>query len=134
LIAEDERLPFPAVPSDLLGGNTATIPAGQSPQTMTLRASDDPVCRPLLAGHGTCFLIQPTDNELDPGARGQAAFHDRFVVLRYVRIPFAPQCEGEIDRYRVTPAGDRFVLARRVVVKGPFDDCSFAAFTRLRFD
>jgi DNA-binding SARP family transcriptional activator len=129
-IPPDERLPFPPVPDELLGAYTAAIPAGQSAQTMTLRAPDDPVCKPLLAGKGTCFLIHPTENELDPGARGQAAFHDGMVVLRYTRIPFVPQCQQEVDRYRVTPDHRRLVLDERVIVKGPLDSCSFTAFVR----
>ena len=132
LIPEDERLPFNAVPDNLLGSYSATIPAGQSPQTMTLRAADDPVCKPLLGGSGTCFLIHPVSNELDPGARGQAAFHDGKVVLRYVRIPFIPRCEREIDRYQVARGARQLVLEKRVIVMGPFDDCSFSAFSRIR--
>ena len=102
------------------------------PQTLTLRAADDAVCKPLLAGSGTCFLIHPVRNELDPGARGQAAFHDGKLVLRYVRIPFVPKCEHEIDRYRVARGARRLVLDKRVIVMGPFDDCSFSAFSRIR--
>lgn len=130
LVRADERLPFPDVPNQLLGSYKAVIPAGQSEQTMTLRAPEDAVCRPLLEGEGTCFLIHPVTNELDPGARGQAAFHDGLVVLRYVRIPFVPECEQEIDRYRVSGNQRRLVLDKRVIVKGPFDDCSFKAFIR----
>lgn len=132
LVPEDERLPFPEVPNALLGSYTATIPPGQSPQTMTLREAGDPVCKALLGGKGTCFLIHPTANDLDPGARGQAAFHDGMVVLRYVRIPFIPKCEREVDRYRVSHDRRRLTLDERVIVMGPFDDCSFSAFTRNR--
>jgi DNA-binding SARP family transcriptional activator len=130
LIPQDERLPFADVPGELFGSYSAVIPAGQSPQTMTLRASDDPVCEPLLGGKGTCFLIHPVSNEIDPGARGQAAFHDGMVVLRYVRIPFVPNCEREVDRYRVSRDQRRLTLDKRVIVMGPFDDCSFSAFNR----
>lgn len=130
LVPTDERLPFAAVPNDLLGSFSATIPAGQSPQTMTLRGSDDAVCKALLGGHGTCFLIHPAANELDPGARGQAAYRNGMIVLRYVRIPFSPSCEREIDRYRVSPDRQQLTLDKRVLVSGPFDDCSFSKFTR----
>jgi DNA-binding SARP family transcriptional activator len=130
LIPQDERLPFPDVPGELFGSYSAVIPSGQSAQTMTLRASDDPVCQPLLGGKGTCFLIHPVSNEIDPGARGQAAFHDGKVVLRYVRIPFVPRCEREVDRYRVSQDQRRLTLDKRVIVMGPFDECSFSAFNR----
>ena len=130
LVPADERLPFPDVPNQLLGSYSAVIPPGQLEQTMTLRAPDDPVCKPLLGGKGTCFLIQPLTNEIDPGARGQAAFRDGMVVLRYVRIPFIPRCEQEIDRYRVSQDQRRLILDKRVIVKGPFDECSFSAFVR----
>jgi DNA-binding SARP family transcriptional activator len=130
LIPQDERLPFPDVPGELLGSYRAVIPAGQSPQIMTLRSSDDPVCKPLLGGKGTCFLIHPVSNEIDPGARGQAAFHDGMVVLRYVRIPFIPRCEREVDRYRVSRDQRRLTLDERVIVMGPFDECSFSTFNR----
>ena len=134
LVPEEELLPFPPVPSELLGSYSAAIPPGQSEQLMTLRAADDPVCKPLLGGKGTCFLIHPVTNELDPGARGQAAYHEGMVVLRYVRIPFIPACQREIDRYRITAGEQRLVLDKRVIVMGPFDECSFAAFTRTRED
>ena len=130
VIPQDERLPFADVPGELFGSYSAVISAGWSPQTMTLRASDDPVCEPLLGGKGTCFLIHPVSNEIDPGARGQAAFHDGMVVLRYVRVPFVPECEREVDRYRVSPDQRRLTLDKRIIVMGSFHDCSFSAFNR----
>jgi DNA-binding SARP family transcriptional activator len=130
VVPDDERLPFPDVPNRLFGSYNAVIPPGQSEQTMTLRGPDDSVCKPLLGGKGTCFLIHPATNEIDPGARGQAAFHDGMVVLRYVRIPFLPRCQREIDRYRVSENQRRLILVKRVVVMGPFDECSFSAFIR----
>ena len=131
LVPADERLPFPDVPGELLGSYRAVVPNGQwSPQTMTLRASNDPVCKRLLGGEGTCFLIHPVANKLDPGARGQAAFRAGKLVLRYVRIPFSPGCEREIDRYRVSRDQQRLDLDKRVIVMGRFNDCSFSAFLR----
>jgi DNA-binding SARP family transcriptional activator len=119
------RLPFPSVPARLLGEYRARpTPYWGAVLRLTLRPATDPVCTDLLGGDKTCFTLVPTRNPSDPGARGEAAIRDGRICLRYMRVPFSPECVGEIHFYGPLDDGSTFVLAERAT------PCSFASFTR----
>jgi hypothetical protein len=62
----------------------------------------------------------PADNPADPGARGEVALvNGRKICVRHMRIPFEPQCEGEIHIYPPRKGG-LFVVDKRTPCAMPW--------------
>ncbi len=80
---------------------------------------------------GSTPVGPPPIHAVSPGARAQGASTGSERELGAADPSDRnPECEREIDRYRVTQGGERLALDERVIVRGPFDDCSFSAFFR----
>src|SRR5262245_59228808 len=116
VLVPESPLPSPsgsALPADLIGRQYVSVPMntqGFQAEVLTLRAADDPHCAAMYGGSSTCFTILWTPNYPkhidDPAVRGSARIVNGNLVLRWMLVPFDPNCEGQSFTYLIsTDAG-----------------------------